>query len=93
MRVRSGANPERLSFRSIYKHSRVRPGANPKVEHLKAASMGCAMALPANIRLGWKGKPGTNALAYYINLSIIAIKSFIKLSPFQSAASIHVSLG
>jgi hypothetical protein len=22
-------------------------------------------ALPANIRLGWKGLPGTNALAYY----------------------------
>ena len=23
------------------------------------------MALPANIRLGWEGVPGTNTLAYY----------------------------
>jgi hypothetical protein len=23
------------------------------------------LALPTNIRLGWKGLPGTNALAYY----------------------------
>ncbi len=23
------------------------------------------VALPANIRLGWKGLPGTNTLAYY----------------------------
>jgi len=24
-----------------------------------------ALALPTNIRLGWKGLPGTNALTYY----------------------------
>jgi hypothetical protein len=43
----------------------VRKGACPKVEHLKSASLGLAPALPANIRPGFKGLPGTNALAYY----------------------------
>jgi hypothetical protein len=28
---------------------------------------GRLLALPANIRLGWKGLPGTNALFYYKN--------------------------
>ncbi len=41
----------------------VRTGAYPRVEHLKGASLGYALALPTNIRLGWKGLPGTNALA------------------------------
>jgi len=48
------------------------PGANV-IKHftavsydLKGASLGQATALPANIRLGWKGLPGTNTLAYYI---------------------------
>jgi hypothetical protein len=40
------------------------------VEHLKGASLGQALALPANIRLGWKGLPGTNTLAYYKNPQI-----------------------
>jgi hypothetical protein len=43
----------------------VRPRGYPKVEQLKVNSLGKALALPANIRLGWKGLPGTNALAYY----------------------------
>jgi hypothetical protein len=30
----------------------------PRVEHLKGVSLGYAPALPANIRLGWKGLPG-----------------------------------
>jgi hypothetical protein len=38
-------------------------GAYPRVEHLKG--LPALSALPANIRLGWKGLPGTNALAYY----------------------------
>ncbi len=36
----------------------------PRVEHLKGDSLGLAPALTANNRLGWKGLPGTNALAY-----------------------------
>jgi len=34
------------------------PGAYPTVEYLK---------VPANIRVGWKGSPETNTLAYYEN--------------------------
>ncbi len=41
-----------------------RPGAYPRVEHLKFASFKYATALPANIRLGWKCSAGTNTLAY-----------------------------
>jgi hypothetical protein len=37
-------------------------GAYPRVEHLSAP------ALPANIRLGWKGLPGTHALTDYEKL-------------------------
>jgi hypothetical protein len=35
------------------------------------------LALPTNIRLGWKGLPGTNTLAYYENSEITTVKSFI----------------
>jgi hypothetical protein len=35
------------------------------------------LALPANIRLGWKGLPETNTLAYYNNPLITDVKSFI----------------
>ncbi len=38
-------------------------------------------ALPANIRLDKKGSPGANALAYFENLLITAVKSFITLAP------------
>jgi len=38
-----------------------------RVEHLKWASLGQALDLPAHIRLGWKSSPGTNTLAYYGN--------------------------
>jgi hypothetical protein len=43
---------------------RVRPGAYPRVEHLKFASLRLAPALLANIRLHGKGLPRTNKLAY-----------------------------
>jgi hypothetical protein len=51
------------------------------VEHPKGASLEWALDLPANIRLGWKGLPGTNTLAYNKNLYITAIKSFIVQGP------------
>jgi hypothetical protein len=47
-------------------------GAYLRVEHLKGASRG-----QANIRLGWRGLPGTNTLAYCENPLITAVKSFI----------------
>jgi hypothetical protein len=48
-------------------------GAFPRVEHLKGASFGKALALPANIGLGLKG---TNTLAYDENSSVKAVKRF-----------------
>jgi hypothetical protein len=43
----------------------VMPGAYPRVDHLKDASLEYALALLTNIGLGWKNLLGTNALAYY----------------------------
>jgi hypothetical protein len=43
------------------------PGAFPGVEHLKCALLGYTLPLFANIRLGWKGLPGTVTLAYCEN--------------------------
>ena len=39
--------------------------------------LGRVLALPANIRLGWRGLPGSNTLAYYENPLIPTVKSFI----------------
>jgi len=39
--------------------------SQPRVEHIKGALLRYAPALPANFRVGWKGLPGTNALAFY----------------------------
>ncbi len=51
------------------------------MKHLSVASLksGRLLASPANIRLGWKGLPGTNAPAFYENSKITDVKSFIKL--------------
>ncbi len=46
----------------------VRPGAHPRVETVKGASLGYALASSAHIRLGWESLPGTNTLAYYEKL-------------------------
>ncbi len=40
-----------------------------------------APSLTANIRLGWKGLPGTNTLAYYKNQQTTSVKSFIVKAP------------
>jgi hypothetical protein len=48
-------------------------GVYPRVEHLKVASLTWAQALFANIRLGWKVEPGTNALAYYEHWSLTTL--------------------
>jgi hypothetical protein len=42
---------------------------------------GRLLALPTNIKSGWKGLPDTNALAYYENSKITPVKSFITLVP------------
>jgi hypothetical protein len=51
------------------------------VEHIKVVSIGSS--LTANIRLGWKGLPETNAPAYE-NSKIAAVESFIGLAPESS---------
>ncbi len=51
------------------------------MELMKGASLELALALPTNIRLGWKGFPWTNTLVYYKNPLIMAVKSFIALTP------------
>jgi hypothetical protein len=38
---------------------------------------------PEKIRVGWKGLPGTNALAYYEKPLHSAVKSFITLAPCE----------
>jgi hypothetical protein len=43
----------------------MRSGTYPRVDHPKGASLGWTLALPANIRLGWKVLPGINALDQY----------------------------
>ncbi len=40
---------------------------------------------PANIRLGRKGLPGTNALTHYENSLITVVKRFITLAPDSSS--------
>jgi hypothetical protein len=41
------------------------------------APLGYAPALPVSKRLGWKSLPRTKTLAYYAQLQIMDIKSFI----------------
>jgi hypothetical protein len=50
----------------------VRPGAYPRVDHLKGSL--------TTIRLGWKGLPETNTLAYHKNSIITDVKSLITLA-------------
>jgi hypothetical protein len=44
-----------------------RPGAYPRVEHLKGSSIGYDPASPINTILVWRGLPVENTLAYYKN--------------------------
>ncbi len=50
------------------------------MEHLYAVSIGNALALPAKTILSLKDLQGTNTLAYYKNLQITPVKSFLTLS-------------
>jgi hypothetical protein len=50
------------------------------VEHLKGASLRQVSTLPPNNRIGWKGLPGTNALAYLEKSELTAVKSLITLA-------------
>ncbi len=52
--------------------------------------LGRLLALIANIILGWKGLPGTNALAYYEKAQLTAVKSFITLAPGPNVIKLFV---
>jgi hypothetical protein len=58
------------------------------------STLGQAPALPANIRLGWKGLPWANASTYYKKLR--AVKSFTTLGPdrklFQKSGDLFLKL-
>ncbi len=43
----------------------LRAAAYPSEEHMKSALLGQVLTLPANTRLGSRGLPGTNTVAYY----------------------------
>jgi len=52
------------------------------VKQLSGAPLeGRLLALPANIRLDWRGLPGTYTLAYYKNTQITTVKSFKVQAP------------
>ncbi len=60
------------------------------MKHFSGAPLyGRLQALPTNIRLGWKGLPETNALAYYEKAQLTAVKCFITLAPCPSIALSH----
>ncbi len=50
------------------------------------------LALPTNIRLGLKGLPGMNTLAYYGNLLITAVKSFVVHAPSNLLKLVELEL-
>jgi len=40
-------------------------GAYPSEAPFRCSTEGWLVALPENIRIGWKSRPGTNTLAYF----------------------------
>jgi hypothetical protein len=64
-------------FSILVKCFRVRPRACHRLENLKGALVRSTPVLTTNIRLGWKGLPGTSTLAYYKHSKITTVKSFI----------------
>jgi hypothetical protein len=59
-----------------------------RVKHLQMLHSKVGSWLHTNIRLGWKGLSGSNTLAYYENLLITTVKSFIGLAKvFESGCS------
>ncbi len=56
------------------------------MEYLKGVSLGYVLALLGNIRLGWKGLPETNPVAYYEHTLIADVKCFIALTSGMAPA-------
>ncbi len=57
-------------------------GSNLRLKQLSGVPLQCRLlASPTKIRLGWKGLPRSNTLAYYENPLITTVKSFIVQAP------------
>jgi hypothetical protein len=63
-----------------------------RVGYVKDDSLGWALASLANIKLGLKGIPRTNTLAYYELSYITAVKSFMTLSPGPTVIKLIISI-
>ncbi len=62
------------------------------MEHLKVAQFGSAPALLTNIRLGYRGLPGTNTLAYEEKSKIMDRNCYITLGPgvYRTKLFLHI---
>jgi hypothetical protein len=52
------------------------PEAFSRVNYLKSSSLSYAVALPENVRQGYKYLPGANTVAYYENFLITGVRMF-----------------
>ncbi len=64
------------------------PGAYPRVEHQKDASLRFSLVLPANIRLGWKGLLGTNTGLLRKSVNYIS-KKFDNIGPRLKKSNVY----
>ncbi len=63
------------------------------MNHISRAPLyGRLLAVPANIRLGLKGLPATNALAYYEKVELTAVKCFIILATCGQISNLHLNV-
>ncbi len=66
---------------TLVSHLQAKLEPTTALPHMGLHSNGRLLALPANVRLGWKGRPFTNTLAYYNIATITTVKSFIAQTP------------
>jgi hypothetical protein len=63
------------------------------MKHLSGAPLlDWLLALLTNNRLGWKGLPGTSAIAYYEKSYLTAVKSFIILTPGANVKKLFTAI-
>jgi hypothetical protein len=67
----------------------VRPQATFEWSTRKVPHLGKLLALPTKISIGWKRLSELNTLAYYENLYITDVKSFITLGPGHTGHNYH----
>ncbi len=71
------------SLSSLVYCLRVWPGGYPRVEHVRGTLLkGRLLTLTTNTRLGWKGMPGINTLAYYEH-SYITDEKIFNIGPWD----------